>query len=397
MAEFDELRGEEWRRLLAAARRRLDKTGGEVTGSVTLAYPSPAEQLVLERLVGASRTKRPAVPMAGLDALLRDAYGVGLCKALAWLDRPGQPADMKGALEAAMRCRYAGEGWFSGWLGGLSRDGTVRRLVQRGDGDLLGWAAAVLDRLPARDVPLPTLAEWATGDATALSGKPLAALVMRALVLWQGAPSPVGREAERRIWSDAGVLADDLASQVLVLDLRVREARHPVHGWLDDAAAAGMPFRLTLQQLMAGPVTPAGEQIFVCGSPVVLRAAAAELGPGSAPLICTEGRLSAAADRLLGGVAAGTGIRWRNDFDWPGVRLTAAATERYAALPWRMGAEDYLDALEAGGEEPLPGTRTATPWDLGLAAAMSHEQRAGREEWLLPALLADLRRSAPDA
>jgi uncharacterized protein (TIGR02679 family) len=191
------------------------------------------------------------------------------------------------------------------------------------------------------------------------------------------------------------VLADDLTSQVLVLGLRVRQ-EHAVAGWLDDAASAGIPFRLTLQQLMAGPLTPVGSQIFVCESPVVLRAAAAELGPGSAPLVCTEGRLSAACDRLLR-AATGTRIRWRNDFDWPGLRMTAAATERYAAVPWRMGTEDYLDALETGTGDPLEGTRTAAPWDARLTTTMAREHRAAREEWLLPALLADLRRGATDA
>jgi uncharacterized protein (TIGR02679 family) len=393
MAEFDELRGEEWRRLLAAARRRLDKTGGEVAGSVVLADPSGAELRLVERISGrAAETNRPAVTLTALDAALREAYGVGLREALARLDRPGTPSDMREALEAAMRCRYAGEGWFTGWLGGLSRDGTVRRLVRSGDGELLGWAAAVLDRLPARDVPLPVLAEWATGDATALSGKPLAGLVMRALVLWQGAPPPVGRGDERRVWSDAGVLADDLSSQVLVLGLRVRED-NIVAGWLDGAASAGIPFRLTLQQLMAAPVTPRTDEIFVCESPVVLRAAAAELGAGCAPLVCTEGRLSAACDRLLG-AAAGARIRWRNDFDWPGLRMTAAATERYDAVPWRMGTGDYLDALETGTHDPLEGSRTAAPWDARLTTTMARENRAAREEWLLPALLADLRRDA---
>ncbi|MDN3351871.1 DUF2399 domain-containing protein [Actinomadura sp. DC4] len=390
MADFDELRGEEWRRLLAAARRRLDRTGGEVAGSVALAHPTGDELRVLGRIT--SRTaagRRSVVSLAELDGALRHDHGVGLRTALARLDRPGRPADVRTALEAAMRCRHAGEGWFTGWLGGLTRDGTARRLVQRGDGDLLGWAAAVLDRLPARDVPLPVLAEWATGDATALSGRPLAGLVLRALVLWQGAPPPVGREDEHRVWGDAGVLIDDLTSQVLVLGLRVRE-KHTVAGWLEDAAAAGMPFRLTLQQLVAGPVTPAGRRIHVCENPGVLRAAAAELGAGCAPLVCTEGRPSAACDRLLG-TATRSRVRWRNDFDWAGLRLTAAATARYAAEPWRMTSEDYLDALKTGPGDPLEGPRAATPWDASLAATMAREDRAAREEWLLPALLADLR------
>ncbi|WP_329252389.1 TIGR02679 family protein [Actinoallomurus sp. NBC_01490] len=387
---LDELRGDEWRRLLAAARRRLGKTGGEVTGSVSLAYPSDEESRVVTRVTGRRESsRRPVVSLRELDAALRGAYGAGLCRALAWLDGPGRPEDVRSALTAALRCRYADEGWFTGWLGALTRDGTVGRLVRQGRGDLPGWAAAVLDRLPARDIPLPVLAEWATGDATALSGTPLASLVMRALVLWQGAPPPAGREDERRIWRDAGVVPDDLTSQVLVLGLRARE-EHTVARWLDDAAAAGMPFRLTLQQLMAAPVTPRDPQIFVCESPVVVRAAA-ELGAAGA-LVCTEGRLSAACDRLLR-AAAGARIHWRNDFDWPGVRMTAAATERYAAVPWRMGAGDYADALAAGRREPLKGSRTTTPWDPRLADAMTRERRAAREEWLLPALLSDLRSS----
>jgi uncharacterized protein (TIGR02679 family) len=384
-----ELRGDEWRRLLAAARRRLAKTGGEVTGSIALAGPSDEESRVVTRVTGRQESsRRPVVSLRELDAALRGAYGAGLCRALAWLDGPGRPEDVRSALAEAMRCRYADEGWFAGWLGALTRDGTVGRLVRQGRGDLPGWAAAVLDRLPARDVPLPVLAEWATGDATALSGTPLASLVMGALVLWQGAPPPAGRADEHRIWRDAGVVPDDLASQVLVLGLRARE-EHTVARWLDDAAAAGMPFRLTLQQLMAAPVTPRDRQIFVCESPVVLRAAAAE---GGAPLVCTEGRVSAACDRLLR-AATGARIHWRNDFDWPGVRMTAAATDRYAAVPWRMGAGDYADALAAGGGEPLGGSRTTTPWDPGLADTMARERRAAREEWLLPALLSDLRSS----
>jgi uncharacterized protein (TIGR02679 family) len=390
-AELDALRRDEWRRLLAAARRRLDRTGGEVSGSIALADPSEEELETVRNITGRAESgTRPAVPLDDLDRALRGAYGVGLLRALAWLDRPGPAADMRSALEAAMRCRHSNEGWFTAWLGGLSRDGTVRRLVGRGEGELLGWAAAVLDRLPVRQVPLPVLAEWTTGDPAALSGTSLAGLVVRALVLWQGAPRPSGRAAEHRVWNDAGVIADDLSAPLLVLGLRVRE-EHTVGRWLGEAAAEGMPFRLTLQQLMTGPITPRESEIFVCESPVVLRAAAAELGAHGAALICTEGRVSEACDRLLGS-AAGARIHWRTDFDWPGVRMTAAATQRYAALPWRMATEDYLAALEAGPGDPLEGTRTAAPWDADLPAAMARERRAAREEWLLPALLGDLRR-----
>src|SRR3569833_2804249 len=151
------------------------------------------------------------------------------------------------------------------------------------------------------------------------------------------------------------------------------------------AGGAGLPFRLTLHQLMAAPATPSAEEIFVCESPLVLRAAA-EL---NVPLVCTEGRLSAASDRLLR-AAEGARIRWRSEFGWPGIRMTAAAAERYAATPWRMSADDY-DAALVSRTDRLEGSRSATPWDPRLADAMAHEGHAAREEWLLPDLLADLR------
>ncbi|MCO5997773.1 TIGR02679 family protein [Actinoallomurus rhizosphaericola] len=393
MGTLDELRDAEWRRLLAAARRRLLKTGGEPVGVITLTDPSEDERRIVARITDSTadgtRARRLTVSMSDLDRMLRRAYGIGLLAVLAWMDAPQPPAGMAAALQAALRGRHAGEGWYSAWLGQVSRDGTAARLVREGRGELFAQAGAVLDRLPAEDVPLPVLAEWATGDATALYATPLADLVLRALRLWQGASQPSDRAAERRIWNDAGVLVDDLTSQVLVLNLRVAE-EHAVARWLGEAAAGGMPFRATLQQLMSGPLTPQAREVFVCQSPAVVRAAAARLGAGCAALVCTEGRASVACRRLLtAAVAAGARIRWHSDFDWAALRMTAAAVHRYAALPWRMGAEDYLEAVRTA-RDPLRGVRAATPWDERLAVEMAREGCAVREDRLVPVLLDDL-------
>ena len=394
MAEFDELRGEEWRRLLAAARRRLDKTGGEVTGSVALADPSAEELRSSSGSAAAPPTTqtRPARRPSRwiLPPPTRPARGVPRGLVRRWPGSIGPAARRHTeALEAAMRCRHAGRaGSPAGSVGSPATVGQAP--CPAGDGDLLGWAAAVLDRLPARDVPLPVLAEWATGDPTALSGKPLAGLgdAGAGPLAGRSAPRPAGT-AERRVWGDAGVLADDLFSQVLVLGLRARESTI-VGSWLDEAASAGMPFRLTLQQLVtATGLAAARPDLRLARARSCSARRRPSWGPGCAALVCTEGRLSAACDRLLR-AAAGATIRWRNDFDWPGLRMTAAATERYGAAPWHMSTDDYLDALGTGGEDPLEGTRTAAPWDSRLATTMAREHRAAREEWLLPALLADL-------
>jgi hypothetical protein len=82
-------------------------------------------------------------------------------------------------------------------------------------------------------------------------------------------------------------------------------------------------------------------------------------------------------------------VRWRNDFDWPGVRMTAAALARYpAAVAWRMSAADYESASSAG--PALAGTPVPTPWDPSLCDAMGRAGRAVMEERLLPELIDDL-------
>jgi len=182
---------------------------------------------------------------------------------------------------------------------------------------------------------------------------------------------------------------DDLASQVLVLNMPA--AGGDVARFLDVAAAVGMPVRLNLNQLRTAPIEIHAREIFVTENAAVLRAAST-LGAASPPLVCTEGMPSAAAHRLLGG-ASGAVLYWRNDLDWPGVRTTAAALDRYpAAVPWRMAATDYL-AVAGDGPE-LSGEPAPTPWDERLSVEMRRVGRAVTEDRLLPMLLDDLRSAA---
>ena len=84
--------------------------------------------------------------------------------------------------------------------------------------------------------------------------------------------------------------------------------------------------------------------------------------------------------------------RWRgaNDFDWTGLRITAAAVDRVGARPWRMGEADYAAAVVAGDTEPLRGTPAPSPWDPPLAASLAANGRSVMEERLIAELLADL-------
>jgi uncharacterized protein (TIGR02679 family) len=378
-----------WRRLLAAARRSLERSGGSLDGSVSLTAPDDAERLLVIGVTGVHRPAgvgRVTVRLAELDAHLRAALGAGLADVVGPVrDRPGErqreAVGRDAVLSLAADSRHAGEPWYELWLDSLRRDGTLTRIVRAGLP--FPQVVTVLDALPAGDEPLPAFSERVLDDTKALVDGPVRGLVLRALAAWHGVPVPAGAEQERALWETAGVVPDDLASQVLVLNL-------PASGgllgdWLSAAAAAYVPIRVTLHQLRLAPLTLHGDEILVCENPAVLRAAA---GRRTRPLICTEGVPSAAAHALL--AASGTVIHWRNDFDWTGVRLTAAALRRYpGAVPWRMSAADY--ALAEARGIPLAGAPAATPWDPALAELMARTGRAVMEERLLDVLLADLR------
>lgn len=402
---IDGLREPAWTRLLALARRRLERDGGDLNGSITLTAPSEEERRLVIGMTGMHRpagAKSVKISLQVLDEAVFREFEVSLVAALARLhgpvrNRPAERADEAAARVAASADarrrvgRHASEAWFETYLGQLEMDGTLTRLVRRGDADQLGWACEVLALLPAQSISIPVLAERATGNTKALSGTPIATLVLRALAVRDDAAAPTSAADRRTRWEAAGVVPDDLSSQVLVLNLRPVQD-HVVADWLRGAADFGIPFRLTLHQLTGDPLTVKARNIYVCENPAVLRAAAAELGEQSAPLICTEGQPSAACLRLLGR-ADGT-IHWRGDFDWTGLRTTAAAVIRDEAVPWRMSAVDYLTALDAplAETEALKGAPAPSPWDPELADLMAARGRAVMEERMIPELLADLRR-----
>lgn len=376
---------------------------------LTLAGPTPDERRAVEGLLGRPAGHGASIRFSPteLDHVLREA-GVAsdLRSALVALTGPvtdreavraGEQAGRDALHDALGRGRHAGQGWYDGWIDGLRADGTLTRLIRQGPADALTAAVAVLDLLPVTgETPLVLLAERATGDTKALSGTATAGLVLRALALRAGQPRPRDAGARRSLWESAGVVADDLASQVLVLNVHTGQD-HLVASWLRGAAGSGTPFRLTLQHLTAYPVSPSGPDLYVCENPTVLRVAAADLADRCAPLVCTEGRPSAAALRLVAAAArAGVRVHWRGDLDWTGVHTTAVAVERYGACPWRMDVQTYRDALALPGpgpDEPLRGAPTRSPWDGNeLARALTAQGTAVMEERLLPVLMTDLER-----
>jgi len=398
-------------RVVARLARRLE-LGRPLDADLTLTDATEAERLAVGRLLGRQPSLRGrslrVSPVHLSAALSRAGIAADLRTAIEELAGPlrlrpellaRESTERARALAVLAAGRYAGADWYEQWSASLQADGTLTRLIRTGAARLTDDAVAVLDDLPADSVPLPALSEHATGDTKALAGTRLARLVLRALAVRQamlgGEPVTIAdlprADVQRMLWESAGAIPDDLSSQVLVLGLTAAGSR-PLAGWLCEAAEAAVPFRVTLQQLASMPVVPSVARVFVCENPSVLRAAAAAgpLGGGTA-LVCTEGVASAACHRLIVAIAhAGSGINWRGDFDWTGLRAVAAAVGRYGAHPWRMGLADYETALARGETERLKGPAAASPWDPRLASQMEQSGRAVMEERLIPLLLGDL-------
>jgi uncharacterized protein (TIGR02679 family) len=389
--------------LVDRIRGRMER-GEPVDGNVTLVGATQAQRRAAARLLGHNpgRGTTLTVPLPAVAAeLWRAAAAPSLVAAIEALGGPvrdlaaERAADLRrwGDALGAVRSSWLSHlSWYRQWLDSIGRDGTVTKLIRQGHSDVIAQATAVLELLPSGDEPgsvvLSSLATAATGNERALTEGPLAGLVLRALAVREGVQVPASHDGEQALWTAAGVVADDLASQVLVLN--VRAGGEPVGRWLSEAADAGQPFRLTLRQLIAAPVLPWALEIYVCSTSALVRTAADELRSGCPALVCTEGEPSVACARLLqAAVNSGSSVRWHGDFSWGGLRGMATAIRRLNARPWLMAASDYQAAL-AGGGRPLTGRAEPSPWDPRLAELMRMTGRAVSEERVLPVLLAEL-------
>lgn len=324
-------------KVLAAARQRLE-AGHGLAGSPIRVVLTAAERDQVGRLLGTSwvLSGRPVGPRALAGAVA--TLGAELETLLISL---GGPVRNRSAERAASRhdaqeerSLAAAELAAAGVTPEAAADWTARRGLPRAGGgqllELAGQCAAVWRELPAAGstVLLAVLAADALGDPHALDrGKTAALGVLRLL----GHDAPATAEAWRAAWEDRGVVCDPVSSRVLVLNL-------PLAG---DAACCRLtqaadtePLWLTWRSLSGTFRAPAPD-VYVCENPSVLAAAADQ--PVTLPLVCTNGRPSAATRRLLTTLAAaGTTLHVRADDDRAGQEIVSGLT---AVLPgarlWR--------------------------------------------------------------
>lgn len=414
------LGGEPTAWLVRRVRDRL-AAGRPLTGTVILADATTEQRRAVETLTG--RPPRSgtslSVSLPEVDRLLRES-GVtpgGLAEAVVLLtgpvrDRNRDRTDTALAWAAAfapLEEAIASRVELAEWRGWLDATGVVRRLAPTPDValPLLGQVAAVLRRLPSRDIPIGRLAAECCGDAHALDdGRPVGTLALSAVRALAGLPfaAEVSADARRAAWACVGVHLDELSSLVLCLGLP-GNPRTALGRVLASQREAGEPTTLTLRQLRSHEEALPGGPVWVCENPVVIAAAADDLGRRCPPLVCVGGQPSAAGWRLLDLLAAGgTEFRYHGDFDWGGIRIANAVRQRVGHRqshwqPWRYDRDAYEGVATAALAGPastrparLTGEPVETPWDSDLATAMARRDVRIEEELSLDALLADLAR-----
>lgn len=354
------------RRTLERARKKFISYNGP-NGTVKV---NETEAVEVAR-IGCHVPPKKRVPLKEMDRAFRaSSVGAGLREVLEAVGGPlvtreeAERAEMEEwrrfrsrILESALEAHASGhaERW-------LSQDAAYLKQASRSsEAEWVFTVIGALGELPRSGPPLPLayFATQTTGNAhTFDSDRPAGRMLLRALGAivdgWE-IRSSLDREDREDLLSQVGLLLDDLSSDVLVAGL---VADVP---YLKDAAVRGHPLTIplfTIERLSdIRPVT--GRTVFAVENPQVFRILLERSGRLSLDarpaLLCTSGRPSLAARRLIGRmVAEGIQIRYSGDFDPDGIDIAFRLLERHPdhVELWRMGVEDHAFASETGRAGP---------------------------------------------
>jgi uncharacterized protein (TIGR02679 family) len=385
--------------------------GTELRGNLTRAAATPEERRAVDDLLGRKSTRGVQLTLA-LEALEWTLRAAELLERLEEIvlacrgpveNRRAQADQLHAAWRAVFasaRAKCRGRAGLLDWINQLVADGTLKR-ASRGDigcaAELLEKALQILQRDPAREILLATLAASCTGDSHSLDrGQPLATLCLRGITVLHGIEGQASPEERRRAWATVGVVVDDLSAPVLVFNLRAAPGSA-----LEEVLAVqrrlNQPAYFSYRQLHGGnPFLPLGKamrRVFVCENPSVVSSAALALGPCCQPMVCTNGHPTSTVHTLLAQLhQAGAELHCHADFDWPGLMIVDQLIRKYEAVPWRMKAADYHGQA---GTVPLPPLPFVSAWDPDLADVLRSGGAAVFEEQVIEGLLADLYDTPP--
>ncbi|MEJ2888906.1 DUF2399 domain-containing protein [Actinomycetospora aeridis] len=178
---------------------------------------------------------------------------------------------------------------------------------------------------------------------------------------------------ETDLWADAGLPGDVVSVPTLTWALPL--LGDGVAAGVRALTAAGAPAPLTtLTTRDLRLEVPPATVVLSVENPRLLELAAQQRL--AAPLLCTSGEPTSGALALIDALRqAGAVVRHHGDIDVGGLGITRRLADR-GVVPWRMGVDDYRDAV-ARADVALPEITAAvpaTPWDPDLQGEV---QRAG--------------------
>ncbi len=392
-------------RVRAGIRWRLERD--RPLRSLTLEDVSGGERRAVELLLGRGARAGSSLTVdlvAVEEALCRAGVAATLREAVERLDGPIAGLSARRAAEAAAwaevdrRLSELGRrvGRIDSWIAHVRARGLLKRW-SRGDADgalaLLGQLERLLAPLPVAPTPLGMFASRRLRDAHALDvGRTLRTMLLGALRARHGTPDVSGARGERATLAAAGLLSDDLLSQVLVLNLP-GVGPTATDELLAAAARAGEPVPLPLGLLERAPPLLggiAGRVVSICENPWVVVAVGRRLGAAAAPLVCVRGESTVAVTTLLSLLhERGALLRYHGDFDWPGIEIAGRVRREVPWEPWRYDAAAYEAAVRDDDAE-LTGSPSRPAWDHALGEAMRRHGKQVEEEAVLDDLVADL-------
>lgn len=258
-----------------------------------------------------------------------------------------------------------------------------------------------LDSLPVwngKQERLPVFANRLGGDPHALDGDRTAGRLFYAAiceVLQEEAGT--ASEWKRDVFEKAGLLLDDVSSQVIVQGIEV-EPDDPWSSFFAQSRDARVPIVLPfalLQRPIAWKSTP---RVYVVENPSVFQCLLdhCPLGKVLPPLVCTSGQLSVAAWRLLQSLAEkGAEIWYSGDLDVKGIEIAIGVSKRFGNRfrSWRMGGEEYDSAPKGvvlSDQQVAMLQGMAPPWDAELVSRITKRKVAIYQESFWDLLLEDL-------
>ncbi|GKV69726.1 hypothetical protein NCCP2716_22240 [Sporosarcina sp. NCCP-2716] len=208
-------------------------------------------------------------------------------------------------------------------------------------------------------------------------------------------PPPRGSEALNELFSEYGLLRDDLWSFITCQGLLADNDQgvHPVwQAAVETQTVMNVPFKEVVKVTAARPAH--GRRVWIVENSSVC-STLCDSCP-DAPVICTHGQIRTSGWVLLDLLAAGGSILYYSgDLDPEGLVMAQRLKTRYRdqLVFWRMDAESYAATMS---DEDITARlpQLGLVHDAGLAeaaAAMQKYQKAGYQEGLIDQLTADIR------